>query len=54
MKQTLIAGEGKFLTQKQLAEGEQRIYATCVSGDVKAEDWIEVTAEEKAELEKEK
>ena len=42
------------LTQKQLSVGEQRIFATRVSGDVKAEDWMEITAEEKAELEKEK
>lgn len=47
MKQRLIAGEGKFLTQKQLADGEQRIYATCVSGDIDPEAWEEVEQEEK-------
>lgn len=54
MKQQLMAGAGNWLTQKQLSAGEQRIFATHVSGDVRAEDWIEITAEEKAELEKEK
>ena len=42
MKKTLIASEGKWLTQKQLAEGEKRIYATCVSGDIDPEAWEEV------------
>ena len=47
MKQTLIASEGKFLTQKQLAEGEMRIYATSVSGDIDPEAGEEVEQEEK-------
>ena len=47
MKQTLIASEGKWLTQKQLAEGEKRIYATSVSGDIDPEAWEEVEQEEK-------
>ena len=48
------AKKGYYLTQKWANEFQPRTFAVSVSGDVKAEDWIEVTAEEKAELEKEK
>lgn len=46
------AEKGKWLTQKWVNEFQPRTFATCVSGDVRAEDWIEITAEEKAEMEK--
>ena len=46
------AEKGKWLTQKWVNEYRPRTFVVSVSGDVKAEDWIEVTAEEKAEMEK--
>lgn len=48
------AEKGKWLTQTWVNKFQPRTFATCVSGDVKAEDWMEITAEEKAELEKQK
>jgi hypothetical protein len=48
------AKKGYFLTQKWVNKFQPRTFAVSVSGDVKAEDWIEVTAEEKVEMEKNK
>lgn len=51
---TIQAKNGNFITQKHVSENGVRVFVNRVEGDINPDDWMEITAEEKAELEKEK
>lgn len=51
---TIQAKNGNWLTQKHVSGKGVRVFVNRVEGDINSDEWMEISAEEKAELEKEK